>query len=996
MAPNTNSKGSKKGPSVPATPQMKAPYQPTADLPGLYPVHDGSYGVNTLINLDSAKKKGKKTKPGFANEDAEDKKFKKQVKKGGKQYGMESDLKKAVNQSKKAAENLPQGSGANTASDPSPQQGLPGTSQNPSNPGVSSPSEGGPPGGGEPPGGGPPSGGPPGGGPPGGGPSSGGPSSGGPSSGGWTWKDGPHPLSKHNWGAPGPGPLGPGDTNDKGWSYNKPLNPHIPKYVGPIFYGDNYDRPDNYDPAELESSDPHPFVGDTLADHSDHAPFYGIPQGLGDSTPMAPFRPDSSRSFSYESGLYGDASFQASSMPPPPLPIQPSQTAPVNPNTGGYVAAPATFGKPNPPINPASGAYNIAHYPSPEASFSGNGTVGSSSSEKTGYVSNQTLATNTSATSNQSSLTGNKGTTKSKPLATGKKTSKKGIPVASGGISANTINHNGLNNDNSHGSSTWRQMLTRIPRVIKRLMLSDFIISILQLILVFLIILVGVWASISLVHHLASMSTDGPSSSTPSFPGSGLSLPGLGGIWNKLPSFGRPSSIFSDRSKFWESDSPWTEDSKKSGGKPGSLIKELKNSLPEQVYVERGKNGKLRISEDFWHALRDQIMADDLILTLEEAKGRPPTISDKHWRAVKSRMEENGFSPSSPCKDSTGKPCVMAKDVDQIVQNKLSQSWENWIKQNEHSIKQAGGDAITKDEFIKLFKSEAETYSKEIRVELDGLDGRIKGLVSELSKLQAAPTSPGGMTQQEVKALVDAAVSKAINSAKLDAVANGRIRGHASDMVFNQVNFFSPGSGAVIDPHLTSRAWEAPKSPFKSKGWYHKDGYKPQPRAIVLEPWSQEGECFCAGPDLKGYGQGTNNISVLLSRSIIPQHLVVEHILSDSTLDPGAMPKDIELWAAFEELNLRREIQGWSMGEYPEAAREKLLDESWVKIGHFTYLNKNHGDGVQVFKISDVLSKMRAITSQVVVRALNNYGADHTCFYRLKLYGEVVDKPLVS
>ncbi|KAG4221905.1 hypothetical protein PC116_g29619 [Phytophthora cactorum] len=41
--------------------------------------------------------------------------------------------------------------------------------------------------------------------------------------------------------------------------------------------------------------------------------------------------------------------------------------------------------------------------------------------------------------------------------------------------------------------------------------------------------------------------------------------------------------------------------------------------------------------------------------------------------------------------------------------------------------------------------------------------------------------------------------------------------------------------------------------------------------------------------------------------------------------------------------------------------------------------------------MSSELTRMRAATSHVIVKAVTNYGADHTCFYRLKLYGEVVD-----
>ncbi|KAI1497491.1 hypothetical protein F5X99DRAFT_396837 [Biscogniauxia marginata] len=1012
MAPYTTAK-SKKGPSVPATPQMNAPYQPAADLPGLYPVHDGSYGVNTLINLDSAKKKGKKTKSGFANEDAEDKKFKKNVKKGGKQYGMETDLKKAVDKSKKEAENVPSTSGVNTGTQISS-----GTTQHPNSPDqdqntappetAEPPATGGgpsnPPGGGNPPG----SGNPPGGNPPGG-----------------------------------------GDPPDSGNANKFPTAPHVPKYAGPIFYDEGNDEPYlPYQHVGLAPANPYALVGNhhSSASPSDHAPFYGMPKGRGTLAPITPFRPDSSRSFNYESGLFGDASFQKPGMLPPTVPSHVPQPGPVS--NGGSTHGPSQHtletsiganGNSNlatssssvvPPKsmsnNPLKGSMSNS-YKTPAASknwssgsigtTSNNGGInqGTTTSQGTNTneeTINQTVASN-SATKSHKSATSKKGTTSSKGA-----TSKKDFASNTGGININgsnknnknniggnnngTNNNNNNNNDNNHGSSSWRgyyRMLARIPRLIKRLMLSDFIVSLLQLILVFMVILAGVWGAMSLVHHLATTSTDNFSDVSSSFSGSGLSWPDWGSIQDNIIQHipfsgrGRTSSIFSDKTKsFWESDSPWVTNPQTAGGKSGSLVKDLENNLPEKIHVEVDKNGKPRISQDFWHAFRDQIKADDIILTLEEAKNRAPAISDTHWLAVKSRLEESGFS--TPCKDSTGKPCVSAKDVDSLVENKLSQSWENWVRQNNHSLKQlVSGVAVTKDDFLKLFKVEAEAYQREIRAELEGLDARIKNLVKEASKLREVPVSPGGMTKPEVQALIEAAVAKAISSAKLDAIANGRIRGHASDMLFNQVNFFAIGAGAVIDPHLSSTAWEVPKHLYKSKKWLDSESYKPQPRRTVLLPWSEEGECFCAAPDLKGYGQGTNNISVLLTRNIIPQHLVVEHILPGSTLNPGAMPRDIEVWAYIEELNLRTEVQVFSQTQFPDTPREEILDEGWMKIGQFTYKNKHHGDGIQVFKISDELTRMGAITDHIMVRAINNYGADHTCFYRLRLYGTVDERP---
>lgn len=411
------------------------------------------------------------------------------------------------------------------------------------------------------------------------------------------------------------------------------------------------------------------------------------------------------------------------------------------------------------------------------------------------------------------------------------------------------------------------------------------------------------------------------------------------------------------------------------------LVKQLTPKIPPQVFVETDKNGKAKITQDFWHALRYLIKEDDIMLTLENAKNDAPEISDAHWLAIKSRLERNGFGSG----------------VEHAMNgSEITRFWDNWVNQNQKSLKKAiGGITIPRDEFMALLKSEVQSFQEEIRKELVAQDARVQELADTLNKLERPKTKDNDsrLTRQEVKAISDAAVRKAIENAKLDALATGRIRGHANDMFLNQVNFFGIGSGAVVDPNYTSKPWKPAKDHFKfrSKNWYYRDGYVNLPPTAALSPWTEEGECYCSGRTVKGEPQIMNSIHVLTSREIIPQHLVVEHILPGSTLDPESMPKDIEVWAYIEEVALREEVRAFSESHFPAKEKETDLNEGYVKIGQFVYENKNYGDGIQIFKLSDELAKMGAWTEFIVVRAVSNYGSDHTCFYRLRMYGDVVE-----
>ncbi|KAI0161855.1 hypothetical protein GGR52DRAFT_561364 [Hypoxylon sp. FL1284] len=453
---------------------------------------------------------------------------------------------------------------------------------------------------------------------------------------------------------------------------------------------------------------------------------------------------------------------------------------------------------------------------------------------------------------------------------------------------------------------------------------------------------------------------------------------GLGRLVPPLPRFGE--------SKTRGIGSKLVAEVQKADGALGELMEDIRKRLPKEIFVDRAKSGKLRISDDFWHALKDLIKNDPIFLTLKRVKD-VPQISEDHWHAIKARIEQEASSlfPSSSGNAGDG--------------TSGSVSWEKWVTQNKNKLKDLfkseTGFSMSREDFLKLFREEIQSYQKDIRKEFAARDAQIKDLVSTVARLGETAKGAGGMTDKQVRAICDQVVAKAIQRTKLSAVADGRIKGSAKEVFDNSVNFFSVGAGAVIDPRYSSRAWKIPRNfyPYKSQEWYEQLPYVPQSQQSAIMPWFQEGECFCTGPTARGLREETNAIAVILSRYIVPQHLVVEHLAPGSTLDPGARPKDIEVWMNIEELTLREEVALFSQGQFgtAAAAQEKQLHEGFIKVAHFTYDDLAYGDGTQIFKLSDELASMRASSKHFVVRAVSNHGADHTCFYRLRLYGDIAD-----
>ncbi|KAI0206370.1 hypothetical protein F4808DRAFT_117401 [Astrocystis sublimbata] len=989
---------------MPPRTRKKGP-EPNPDLPGLFPTHDGSYGINTLISIEPESRKGHKSNKGDDVDQTDDQKWATALRgKLGKKYGMNSNLKKAIDESHKEVQeeehlgknsgshhssqgqsgqqsqsgNQPPGSsGSNIQAAPSPPAshesyiGIPydidditagvkpssdantaasfRASTHPPNPsavshmarvpGASGPS--------------------------------------GPSSS----RPGPRRAGS------GPGPSEPPDDSGS----IPVLAPHVPDYnpKNPPFREEYADKPrPPYTRSSLPSEDSysHSSVSQRSSRSSrsslsaEYIPFYGMPKRAGGNEPISTKPPDTSRSYKVENGLFANAMLQTpsrytaaprppattTSRPPQPAPnTQPnlqSQHRPGGRTRTGYISPSADESDPVSqldllnkfaPVQPTSGSQPpTRNQPATNIPFNLTPPDSNENRPPSGQNKAPGLGT-TRAPPNR------RGTSNSDPPQTGK-----------------TIT-------NQRKSPNTRRGPTRSWTWVSLDNLKTFILSV--------IFFMAVLAALLFLLPIPSddiLDSDNGN-------GLALNLPNMDvrKMWDSflskitpdfpdihpMPSRGTHSHATQHRGTRKGPSGSRISDSRVVGS--DELQEDLKDLLPEKIWVQGQKDGKLKPQEDFYHALNDhykRMIKDSNILSLKNGD-----LSEDHWHAIESRILHAGLGGNAT-----------TKDVEALVKQEVSRSWDNWLRLNDKTLKTAKtGTTLTKDEFMDLIQEEVSTYKDEIGQEIPKLQQQIKAISKKMSQFRDEVGSFSGKSQAEITRKTKSLLSEAVDKMKIEALSRGVIKGHATDVVANQVNFFTRGSGAAIDAKLTSTAWKPAKDAFKSNKWLDKDGYKAQPPFAALSAWNEEGECFCAGPDLKGHGVGTNNISVVVGRNIIPTHLVVEHILPGATLDPGAMPKEIEVWAYIEQVDLRNELQALSEVQFPNTPKEEVLNEGYVKMGHFTYEKLETGDGVQVFKISDELVRMHAWTNSLVVRAINNYGADHTCFYRLHIYGQIIERP---
>lgn len=445
-------------------------------------------------------------------------------------------------------------------------------------------------------------------------------------------------------------------------------------------------------------------------------------------------------------------------------------------------------------------------------------------------------------------------------------------------------------------------------------------------------------------------------------------------------------------------------------------LKRLEEILPRMVHVDL-KNGKPVLPEEFWHAIRDLLRGDDTFFTLDKKGNNFVIRSEQQIKAIAEKVAKD--SSITTAMDET------ARDVEGRINRNLPAQLEKWMKTNDDKIAKLLGSALdqiqaagsqrefdkrlkqivkesiahdaqnvlSKDEFLRHLGQELASQRTQLRAELAEMVPKIDELVKRAATL-VQQELPEIVKRGDITTMVHGMIQKAMAGINLDSIAKHKIHNHWDKILKHQVNYFSPGAGASIDGKHTSPVYIADKPPTKEQVNKGFAVYRHPHATIALQAWQEEGERWCATRSTNRRGNPHGAVlAVQMGHRITPQHVVVEHIVAEATVDADARPREIEVFADIDA-DIRNRVRDFSAARFPDNSADwnfapAEFPDRFVKIGQFVYEEHQPEGGIQVHRLSDELAELGVETDHVIIRAVSNYGAkDHTCFYRVRLFGQ--------
>jgi SUN domain-containing protein 1/2 len=285
-------------------------------------------------------------------------------------------------------------------------------------------------------------------------------------------------------------------------------------------------------------------------------------------------------------------------------------------------------------------------------------------------------------------------------------------------------------------------------------------------------------------------------------------------------------------------------------------------------------------------------------------------------------------------------------------------AWTSYLKESDAKLRELFGasrdvtdanhwpEAVSRQEFIETVDRHYESISTRVD---EKIFAAIKGQATEIKAI---------VREEARKAMVD--------SVRLQSLAQSNLLVNY-EASLAKPNYFSSGLGARIVPSLTSATYL--DNPRLLAKWLAYTPHRNPPKA-ALEKWDEPGDCWCSAPNPPKHGHA--QLVVALPRAMYPNQVTIEHLPMSAmpAKKITTAPRHMELWVESDEPIVHQGCQ-----EGPGAG--------WICLGSFKY-DIHAFNHQQSF---DLDTEIPTPITTAMLRVVNNWGADHTCLYRVRLHG---------
>ncbi|KAF1964591.1 hypothetical protein BU23DRAFT_492064 [Bimuria novae-zelandiae CBS 107.79] len=335
----------------------------------------------------------------------------------------------------------------------------------------------------------------------------------------------------------------------------------------------------------------------------------------------------------------------------------------------------------------------------------------------------------------------------------------------------------------------------------------------------------------------------------------------------------------------------------------------------------------LKDIQDFIHNLGDDV--PDYVV-VSRSKSGTMNVPKQFWDAIISRIRKDG-------------PSI---------------EWDTFVQNNQEKLQTALGteSAVIRQDLLKAIDSSFN----EISADFDRkLESHTKIMLKNVEILAT----------KEAKKV-------AVEHARLRSMALSNLIANI-ELQYGKPNYFSTGLGAHPVTAITSptRSVTSLSGPVM-RAFQRMVSPKINPPLAALQTWDEPGDCWCAAPDDANTGKA--QLGIQLGEPIFPTQVTIEHLPRSAAPgeDTKSAPQNVEIWVESKEPALVRFAY--------DGNRCEDGPEGWQCLGKVRY-DRNGANHVQTFLLD---GESQTPVEKVLLRVTSNWGADHTCFYRVRLHGK--------